>query len=304
MKAAPGAGGVKGATAALLAPLFIALSIMLTKLAGHLAHPLVVAGVGSLVSVPLLLAGSMVARSKLDLHGLLTEMRAPFLKSVVSRAILGQALIVSGFILTTGVKAVLLLRLEPLFVVGWAWLLHKENPSTAKLLLLALLIVGSALVVAPNGIAAAGPCLGDALVVAALLFLSYSYMPTAEVMKSANPTAVSLLSNLLGGVAILAVAAFTCRFDAFVLSPKAFALISIYALVFFVVALNLYFYAFKTFKPWAIASFLSLEVVFGLILACLLLGETVAPLQLVGAAVILGATLGIGKLLQIESRAA
>jgi drug/metabolite transporter (DMT)-like permease len=73
----------------------------------------------------------------------------------------------------------MLLRLEPLFVVLWAFILQQEKPGTKKLLFLALLVIGSAIVVAPDSRSVSslkGSALnsGDAMIVASLCFISYS----------------------------------------------------------------------------------------------------------------------------------
>jgi len=285
----------KGVVAAILAPFFIALSIILTKMAGNNAPPLVIASIGPLLSVPILFTATRLLKVNLGVRNLLTTLRVPFFKVVLSRSILGQGLIISGFTMTTAIKAVLLLRLEPLFVFIWSILYRGEKPKALKLLMLTLLIVGSALVVAPQG-ATGGPNIGDALVVTSLLFLSYSYLPTEEVVKAGNPGGFNIMANLFGGLTLLAVAAVLNHEQLLHLSVKAFAYIAGYSVVFFGFALSLYLYAFKTLKPWVIASFLSLEVVFGLIQAHFMLHETMAPLQLCGAVVVLAATFAIGRL--------
>ena len=284
----------KGLAAAVLAPFFIAFSIILIKMAGTMAQPLVIAGLGTLISVPLLWAARLATKSPPDLNIFLGQMRTPFLKVLVTRSLIGQFLIITGFTMTTAVKAVLLLRLEPLFVFAWSMLLHHEKPRPIKLFLLLALVAGSLLVVAPHD-HLDGINVGDLLVVLSLIFFSYSYLPTHEVVAKANPADLNIFANLIGGSILTLLALAIFHLSAMQISPTAFQLIAGYALVFPVIGASLYFYAFKTLKPWVIASFLSLEVVFGLILAVLILHETIAPLQLAGAVIVLAATVGIGR---------
>lgn len=292
-------GGKGPYLAALLAPFFIALSIIIAKIAGNGANPLAIAGISSLMAVPMLLAGQVIMRRKLSFAPLFTQVRRPFLKVLLTRAIMGQALIVSGFTMTTAVKAVLLLRLEPIFVYLWTLSRGHEKPSLSKIGLLSLLLVGSLLVVLPPAgagslaTASTGINLGDFYVVAALVFLSYSYMPTQEVVHKADPAALNILTSLFGGLAICAGAATSP--GALLLSTERLWLVAANSFVFFVVASSLYFFAFKALKPWVIASFLSLEVVFGLILAAVILNERVSFIQLLGATVVLVVTLIIGR---------
>lgn len=286
----------RGIAAAVVAPFFIALSIVVTKMASAYASSLLIAGLGSLLAVPILWVGYRLAKVDLQLRSITTQFRSAFLQVLWTRSILGSGLIISGFALTTGVKAVLLLRLEPVFVFLWSMLLRGERAKTGKIALLVALLIGSAMVVAPPpGSALGGPNLGDGLVVLSLVFLSYSYIPTEEVVERASPLGLNLLTNIFGGIVLAAAAMCFAPQAVLQLHPNGMMLIFAYALVFPVVAATLYFYAFKTLKPWIIASFLSLEVVYGLVLAVVLLKESITPLQFAGSAVILIATVLIAR---------
>jgi drug/metabolite transporter (DMT)-like permease len=291
----------KGIAAAVLAPFFIALSIIVTNMAGGEAPPLVIAGLGSLFSVPFLIVIALVSKTDLQISKLLNELRMPFLKVLITRNIIGSALIVSGFTMTTAIKAVLLLRLEPVFVFVWSMIYFNEKPNPKKLIALLALLAGSGLVVAPNQ-AVGGPNLGDALVVISLLFLSYSYIPTNEVVQKTSSAGLNLMTNTIGGAIVTAIA-FCIPSQQFGLSTKALLLITSYAIVFSVIGVSLYLYAFKTLKPWVIASFLSLEVVFGTTLAFFILHETMTPIQIAGAIVVLAATAVIARLNQEPEKA-
>lgn len=70
----------KGIAAAIMAPFFIALSIIVTKIAGRVAPPLVIAGLGALISLPFLLGISLASKIDLQIPKLLTELRTPFSK--------------------------------------------------------------------------------------------------------------------------------------------------------------------------------------------------------------------------------
>jgi len=290
----------KSIAAAILAPFFIALSIIITNMAGSVAPPLVIAGLGALFSVPFLLALAFLSKTDLQVSKILNELRTPFLQVLITRAILGSAMIVTGFTMTTAIKAVLLLRLEPIFVFIWSMIYFDEKPKPKKLIALTFLAIGSGLVVAPNE-AMGGPNWGDALIVASLLFLSYSYIPTQAVVQKSSPAGLNILTNTIGGIIITAVA-FAMPGQTIKLTAHALWLISGYALVFSVIGVTLYYYAFKTLKPWVIASFLSLEVVFGLILAYYILHETMAPIQMAGAVIVLAATAWIARLSATHSK--
>jgi drug/metabolite transporter (DMT)-like permease len=148
------------------------------------------------------------------------------------------------------------------------------------------------LVVAPSG-AASGPNLGDACIVLSLLFFSYSYIPSHKIMAHANATSLNLLANLIGGVSIALIGILLEREHFFAVDAEGLGLIAAYAFIFFTVAINLYFFAFTTVKAWVIASLLSLEVVFVLIMSSVWLHEKAEPVQLLGAVIVLAATVAI-----------
>jgi len=282
----------KGLLAAILAPFFIALSIVTTNTAGKHAPALTIAALGPLFSVPFLLLLNLPSRAPLQFRSLLTEWRASFWQILLSRSIIGQILIVFGYTATTPIKAVLLLRLEPVFVFLWSILLQGEKPRLVKIVLLLVLVAGSMLVVAPSG-ATGGPNLGDACIVLSLLFFSFSYIPSQKIMPHANATSLNLLANFFGGVLIALVGLLVERQHFFAVDTEGLWLITGYAVIFFTVAINLYFYAFTTVKAWVIASLLSLEVVFVLIMSSIWLHEKAEPLQLLGAAIVLATTVVI-----------
>ena len=290
-----------GIAACLLAPAFIAVSIILVKVTGATTNPLAIAGLGSLIAAAIY--GLFVAfpsnRSgrgqDLQLRAILTQQRRPFLQVLITRSIIGQVLIIAGFASTTALKAILLLRLEPVFVFVWSVLLLNEKVRIGKLALLAGLLVGTGLVVAPADAIGSSPNLGDLLIVLSLLFLSYSYLPTQKVVAHSSAIGLNLLNNLIGGAVITALTLAIMPQAITSLTATSLSLIAAYAIIFPLIATALYFHAFKTVKPWVIASFLSLEVVYGLILAIIFLHEPITPTQSLGTAIVIAMTMLIAK---------
>lgn len=278
---------------AILAPAFIALSIIIIKIAGLDTHPLLIAGLSPLIAVPFLFAWLILRKERLQLRLILKDYAKPFLMLLASRCVVGQIVLVLGFVLTSAVKAVLLLRLEPVFVLIWSIVLLGEKPRAAKFLITMILIAGAALVVNPANELSA-PNLGDALICLALFFLSYSYIPTQRIMERADALTVSLLANIAGGSIITAIAFALLPPASLVISSKAFGWLCLYALTFFVLGANLYFVAFRTVKPWIIASLLSLEVSFGLLFALIAFAEVPTTSQLLGMVIIVAATIATG----------
>jgi drug/metabolite transporter (DMT)-like permease len=296
---------IPGLISAVLSPFFIALGVMVAKKAGHSgAAPFIITAGSALISLPFLLCMQNPRRTKADLAILFGTMRRPFLQLLLSRSLIGSAMVVVGFTMTTAIKSVLLLRVEALFVFFWSVYFKKEKASISKILLLLALVLGSVMVVMSSGSAVLSPALaaqeglnwGDGLIVMALLFLSYSYIPTEELVSAVSPTSVNITANAVSGAFILVAMLIASPHDVFSLSHQALKYITEYALTFSVVGVNLYYFAFKTIKPWIVASFLSLEVIYGVPLAWYMHGETLDLLQTLGAGLVMAATAGIGLL--------
>jgi len=295
----------KGLVAAVVAPFFIALGVMVVKHAGQLAPPLLITAYSALMSVPILVLWQKIRGSDLELDKLFNEVRGPFLKVLITRSLIGSAMLVIGFTLTSAVKSILLLRLEALFVFAWSVYFKKERATSGKLSLLLALVIGSVLVVLPvDDVGGFSGKLnwGDLLIVVSLIFFSYSYIPTEAVVAKVAPTNVNIVANTIGGITVLLVALIVNRQQVFALSQSALILIFAYSCLFSVVGINLYYFAFKTVKPWIIACFLSLEVVYGIPLAWCMHGEVLTAWQAVGAVIVVAATTGIGLLGARESQ--
>lgn len=281
--------------AAYLAPIFIAASISAVKFAGVHAHPLLIAGIAPLLALPFLALWMKAQKLPLSFGMLQYGERIALIKLILSRCILGQILIVAGFTETTAVKAVLLLRLEPLFVLIWGVLLLNERPQPKKLILTLLLLLGAVLVVSPAD-EISRPTWGDLYILLALAFLSYSYVPTHSIVKTIPPLTLSFITNLAGGLMITVLAVLLLPAEARHIDSSGYWYIFLYSLSFFVLGATLYYYAFRSIAPWVIASCLSLEVVVGIILAALLFDEIPTLTQGVGALVVLMITILISRM--------
>ncbi len=282
----------KGIAASILAPFFIALSILTVKSVGPDVPALSIAGFGSLLAVPFLFGLSAAAGRMPNLKEVWIKAPGPFLEVLLSRGIIGEIMIIWGFTLTTAVKSILLLRLEPFFVLVWSVLLLKERPAVAKFAMMLMLVLGTVFVVSPSDKLSALN-LGDVLIISSLLVLSYAYVPTLKVVQKANPEGLNILTSLIGGAVLSVVSVALYGPAAFPQNVSQMTFIVAYTLTFFVFGCTLYFYAFKTVKPWIISSLLSLEVVFGLLFAVGFARETISVPQMAGTAIMLLTTIVI-----------
>ncbi len=284
----------RGIVSAILAPIFIAIAVMFVNFAGKYAHPFLIAALSPLISILFLFPILWVSKEKLFFKEMFTNLKIPFYKVLFFRSIIGQVLIVWGFTSTTLVKSILLLRLEPLFVLIWSVFLLGEKSTVKKFILVGLLIIGTLFVVSPNDPISAIN-VGDLMIIAALASLSYSYIPTEKIVKKSNALSLTAVSNLVSGIFLTVIALLIFSGPAFNISLTGWGLILGGLLAFNVIGITLFFYAFKTVKPWIISSFLSLQVIVGIFLAIVFAGEAMTNMQIIGAIIIMAATYLIGR---------
>jgi len=284
----------KGVLTAGISTVFLAFSIVIGATAAKIVHPLVLAGLASLLSVVFLFVLSKIAREKIELKKLFTY-RKDMLLLVITRSLIGTLLLIVGFSMVAAVRVVFLVRLEPILVFVISVFLLKEKIKVRKIGLLIVLLFG-ALVFTTDGSfdILAKITIGDLIVVLALLFLAYSYIPSSKLSKKVNSSTLTIGANLLPIFVFLILALFFVP-SQIILDANSIYLILVYTVTFYVLGLFLWFKALKSVKPWIVASILSLEPIAGALLAFFWLGQILSVVQVVGGAIMIIATYFIAR---------
>jgi drug/metabolite transporter (DMT)-like permease len=123
--------------------------------------------------------------------------------------------------------------------------------------------------------------------VLALVFLSHSYIVSANIMKKAN--AVRLQTGfLMFGLPVFVLLALVFQpVAAFIISWDIFLLIILSSVFFNVVGFPLWLISLKKLKPWILASALVVQSVAGAVFSFIWLGQTLSFVQIIGGIVIL-----------------
>ncbi len=252
------------------------------------------AGLASLLSVVFLFILSKILKEKIELRKLFTYKRDMFLL-VLTRSLIGTLLLIIGFSVVAAVRVVFLVRLEPILVFVISIFLLKEKVKTRKVGLLIVLLFG-ALVFTTDGSfdVLAKITIGDLIVVSALLFLAYSYIPSSKLSKKVNPSTLTIGANILPIFVFLFLALFFVP-EQIILDANSFYLVLAYTITFYVLGLFLWFKALKSVKPWIVASILSLEPIAGALLAFFWLGQILSVVQVIGGAIMIVATYFIAR---------
>jgi drug/metabolite transporter (DMT)-like permease len=265
-------------------------NVPLVKVAVGALDPLAFAALRFAVGASTLLVFVRVTEGGLDIR------RADLPRIVIAAALgvtLQQVLFVLGLAAGTASSTSILFATTPLWTALIAMVVGLERPGRRTWVTLAFGIVGVALVVRGSPVPGGdGSLVGDLLILAsALAWASYSVIITPLLGRySANrvSAAVTVTGTLalvpLGLPALLAT-------DLAAVPVEIWAIVAYAALGALVLTNLLYFTAVRNVGASRAAAFIYLQPVFGVVLALLLLGESITPLQVTGGAVVFASIL-------------
>ena len=274
----------------LAAVLLLSFNVPMVKIAVGLIDPLAFAaarfavGAAALVIIVLVTEGSLAIR-RADL---------PLLAAAALLGVtLQQVLFVLGLSAATASSTSILFATTPLWTALIAMVVGLERPGRRTWVTLVFGIVGVALVVrgsaAPGG---DGSLVGDLLVLAsALAWASYSVI-VVPLLGRYSALRVSAAVTLVGALALVPLGLPALVTTDFAAVPVGVWAIVCYAALGALVLTNLlYFTAVRNVGAPRAAAFIYLQPVFGIVFAVLLLGESITPLQVTGAAVVFASIL-------------
>ncbi len=271
----------------IISGIFIGFSIVIMSFVTKTVHPFLYATISTLFAIPFLFIISFFF-SGYGLKGIVSDNKSDFVMVFLERAIIGGLLLTFGVSMTLAIKSVFLVQLEPAFVFAWSVLLLKESIRKSKLFLIGSLIFGAFLLTTGGAAKIFESVLfGDLLILAALIFLSHSYILSARMMKTANPMKLNLGFSLLGLPVFVVLSLLFLPVTAFNIGIYYIFLILVASLLFNVTGLPLWLFSLKKLKPWVLASALVVQTIAGAILSFLWLGQTLSLVQMVGGGVIL-----------------
>lgn len=254
-------------------------------------NPIYLAMLASLVTGIIFLAGGKILRFDLKIKEAVTRYRKEILSISILRSSLGSLILIIGFSMTSAIRAVFLLRLEPLFVVLASYIILKEKITAKQFLFIFILISGAFLLSTGGDISVLTETqIGDFLVVLAVIFFTYTYFPGAKVSRKLGAITVNAITNMLGGLILIPIVLLFVPMNSFFLSNYSMLLFGGYIVFLYMIGITLWFVALRTVKEWIVSSILSIGSIVGALLAFLWLGDVLSPLQLIGAAIILVAS--------------
>ncbi|MFH0889538.1 MAG: DMT family transporter [Candidatus Aenigmatarchaeota archaeon] len=275
---------MNGGRLAMLSAILIGVSTVFSNLASKNTSPLLVSTYALLISAALLFIIIFCTKNKIPSIYEISR-SADFWKITISRNIAGAVLLQYGLSMTSVISSVVMLRLEPVFVMAFGHLLLKEKMKTREILYVLAMIVGAILMSTAGNLSLGTAQIGDLLIALAVVFMGYSYIPVRRITQNSDPVQITAFSNFAGGLVLLV--ASVIILPSLVMSDKAFGFTMASVILFYVIGLTLWFKSLKTTKAWIVASLLSLSPIAGGLIAFVWLGESINFIQLVGATIIL-----------------
>ena len=192
----------------------------------------------------------------------------------------------SSLLLTSIAASTLEANLAPILVTLAAWALWSERPRLGFLLALGGAFVGMLLILAPKLGSGAHAFAGDALGLGTALFYA-AYILAVARLRSRHSTGIVMLNTTLVFTLLLLPLALAQKFLPVTL--HGWLLLLGCALAAQVVGQSLIAYALAHLPATFGAVGLYVQVIAAAVYAWLLLGERLAPLQILGAVIVLGA---------------
>ncbi len=220
------------------------------------------------------------------------ELRDLIILGVVSAAAI--LILVIGQNITTAVNAGFLIRLTPLFVLPFAYILLKEKSSRNSIFFMFIMLTGTFLLVT-NG-TLIFPKLGDSLIIIVALAVAFQNVFAKKIMRSVSTDIIIFFRVCISAVIIVMFVPFLLGLNSISALFDGLFYVLITAILYFLSIICQY-RAIKLVGPFITTTFFLSGSLFSALFAYILLGETMSSIQWVGAAgILLGGYLLIKKI--------
>lgn len=258
-------------------------------------NPLVAASVGVLFAGTLTLVFLAVTRSLPSWQSLM-EVRRPLLMLTLCRPVLSNVIFSVGIAYTSSIEAMFLTKMEPYLVIFWVWLLDRVRPSGSHLLLLLVHIAGAVLLSAGNkGLHGGVSWFGDLIIVSAVVMAALSYRYAPLVTKSLKPLQTAAVVETFGGIITLPLILLAPPMEFSHEEMVGWMYIGAHAIAFYIFAISLLYASLQGIEGWLSSALRATGPLVAAPIALIFFGETLTPLQGIGALTVLVTSALISK---------
>jgi drug/metabolite transporter (DMT)-like permease len=272
----------------LIAGTFIGFSLVTMSVATKSVHPFVYSAYSTALSIPFLFALSYFYKGA-GLREIVRNKSRDFWLTLFERFILGSGILLTfGFSMTSAIRGVFIVQLEPMFVLLWSFMLLHERVRKSKVFFFVTLILG-AFLITTGGMGGEFSTLlvGDGLIALAVLLLAHSFLTSSRLMERANPFRLYLGFSVLSLPVFIALSLLLLPVASFFISMEMLAVIFMGSIFFNIIGFPLWLISLKYMRPWAVSTAIMVQSISGALLSFFWLGQTLSVVQIIGGIVIL-----------------
>lgn len=261
----------------------------------HYINPLAAACVGVLFAGVLTFV-YLAITSNLPSWKSIIEARKPIIQLTLCRPIISNIVFTIGLSYTSAVEAIFLTKMEPYLVIFWIWLLDRVRPTGNHLVLLLLHVGGAILLSAgSHGMNHGVSWLGDLVIIVAVFSAALSYRYAPQVTRSLKPLQTAAVVELLGGLVTLPVLFFVPAPTFSHQELIGWMYVGVHSIVFYILSISLLYASLQGIEGWLSSALRATGPVVATPVAMIFLGETLTPIQALGAITVLVTSALISK---------
>jgi drug/metabolite transporter (DMT)-like permease len=274
--------------------LFAVLSSVISSLATilkvqvvHYLNPLVAACVGVLFAGILTLIFLFLTK-RLPTWKSVMEVRHPLFMLTMCRPVVSNVIFTIGIAYTSSVEAMFLTKMEPYLVIFWVWALDRVRPSGSHLFLLLIHVAGAVLLaVGDKGLDHGVSWIGDLIIVCAVVTAALSYRYAPQVTRTLEPLQTAAVAETLGGLITLPLILLAPPLVFSGETLVGWGYLVVHSILFYIVAISLLYASLRGMEGWLSSALRATGPVVAAPIALIFFGDTLTPIQGLGALTVL-----------------
>lgn len=275
-----------GLLPAILSPFLSSVATIFKTGATKTLTPLAVVAIGGIIGSVILVFIARLFREKITLQKLKAN-KKDLLLVLLLRSLIGELFLTFGLSQTQAVKAIFLTKIEPYFVLIFAWIIYKEKVQPKHLLLLLVHLVGAIILSTGGNLNIISKAqIGDIFIIIAMALFASSYSFGKRLAENVGPISSNAVTM---GIASLILTPVLLVFSPIqnLSNTLGWTYLIVYVILFNVIALTLWYQSLKTVKGWVVSALRYVGPILGAPFAYLLLKETLTLTQIFGAVIVI-----------------
>lgn len=272
----------------IIAGIFIGFSLVIMSQVTKTVHPFVFTAVTAAISIPFLIILSFFFKGD-GLRAIMNNKKRDFWFAFFERFVIASGILLTfGFSMTSAIRGVFIVQLEPMLVLVWSFLLLHEKVRKTKVFFFITLVMGAFLVTTGGtGEVFSTLLAGDILIAISMLLYAHNYLVSSRLMEKSNPFKLYSGFSLFSLPVFIILSLVILPLSSFFISTDNLILMLFYVLFWNVIGFPLWLISLKHMRPWALSAAIMVQTIAGAILSFVWLGQTLSLIQIVGGIVIL-----------------